>query len=244
MEPPDPRRSTFLFATGKKGEGKSHLCRAWFDAYPYDRLVIDPTGDVAEDLRAEGAEGLIELDPAALPVRFPRGSEGQRVTLVMVPDMGAATALDDMDRAVGLALDGKDHPVMLWVDEVGRLTPSAQTAGPNTRRLLHHGRHHAVTLLAAGPRPIDVNPLFINQADIAVTFRLPNPADRDRVARNIGFDPAEFGQLNLRHCRSGSHNYLMYTAADDTLYLMPPLPARRRWREAYEPLPDYAGPGP
>ncbi len=237
MQAPDPRKSTFLFATGKKGEGKSHWCRAWWDAYPLDRLLIDPTGDVRADLRAEG-EDVSVLAPDVVPVRFPRG-EHQRVTVVYVPDMGSPTSQDDMDRVVGLALDSKDHPVLLWIDEVGRICTSAQSTPPNMRRLLHHGRHHGVTFLGAGPRPIDIDPLVINQADIVAAFRLPNPADRKRVADNIGVDPAEFGRLNLSHCRSGTHQYLQYVQAEDTLYLMPALPPRRRWAEAYPPVPAF-----
>src|SRR5260221_5797157 len=55
-EQPDPRKAFYVFATGSKDSGKSYYCRAWFDAYPFDKLVIDPTHDVRKDFRREGIE--------------------------------------------------------------------------------------------------------------------------------------------------------------------------------------------
>ena len=233
MEPPDPRKSVFMFACGRKGAGKSEWCRRWFDSYPFDRVVIDPTGDVRGDLTRDGVAFQL-VDTNVIPVSRPRGEDGQPVTLVYVPDMGAAAAADDMDRVVGLCLDSADHPVLLWVDEVGRLT-TANSTPPNTRRVLHHGRHHAITILGAAPRPIDIDPLWINQADLVATFRLPNPRDRERVAANIGYPPREFDQLVLTELHD--HEYLLYVQAEDRLYIGPPLPPRRRGADTYEPIP-------
>lgn len=234
MDKPDPRRAWFAFACGKKNEGKSEWCRRWWDTYPFDRIAIDVTGDLRADFDHDG-EPYQLVDRDVIPVSFPHDLEGGRVTLVYVPDMGSATAADDMDRVVGLALDGKDHPVMLWVDEAGRLTTGNYTP-PNTRRVLHHGRHHAITLLGAAPRPMDIDPLWINQADAVAAFRLPNPADRRRVADNIGVDWREFDRLNVSHCRD--HAYMLYDQPGDVLYLCPPLPARRRGADLYEPVPS------
>lgn len=232
METPDPRRSLYLFACGRKGEGKSVWCRAWFDQYPFDRIVIDPTGDVRADLTKDGVD-FVAIDQHVIPTSFPRSAEGHQVTLVYCPDMGDPDAADQMDRVVGLCLDSADHPVMLWVDEVGRLT-TAHSTPPNTRRALHHGRHHALTLLGAAPRPMDIDPLFINQADLVAAFRLPNPTDRRRVADNIGFAPAEFDELNAG---LATHEYLLYVQAEDLLYVCPPLPRPGRTVEPYAPLP-------
>lgn len=233
MRQPDPRKSTFMFACGKKGSGKSHWCREWWDAYPYDRLVIDPTGDVADDLAAEG-QRFVRFDPQVIPVRLPVPGEGEeRVTCVYVPDMGSATALDDIDRVIGLAMRGRDKRAMLWIDEFGQVTRANKTP-PNCRRALHQGRHHNLTLMLAAPRPIDVDPLGIAQADLVACFRMPNPADRRRVADNIGFPPAEFDTANAQ---LAGHEYLLYDHEGDTLYHMPPLPPRRRGRNVYPPVP-------
>lgn len=237
MQPPDPRKAFFIFASGKKGWGKSHYCRAWWDAYPYDKLVIDVTGDVRDDFNREGV-AYEQLDAAVLPVRFPASMDEDNpyVTAVYNPDMGSPTAVDDMDRACGLMLRGRGHPGMLWVDEFGALTRKNYTP-PNTRRMLHHGRHHDLTLLLACPRPRDVDTLGIAQADLVVTGRTPNVYDRETIANNIGYDVGEFDQINASLTSRGRHWHTAYDATEDQLYIMPPLPPRTRGRNLYPPVP-------
>jgi hypothetical protein len=237
VNPPDPRKSYWVFVSGKKGWGKSRYCRAWFDGYPFDRMVIDVTGDLRDDFRRDGLE-FTDLDPQALPVRFPVSHDDppKPVTCVLVPDMGAATWEDDIDRGIGLCLRGKDHPCLLWVDEYGAVTRANRTQ-PNMRRVLHHGRHHDLSLLLACPRPKDVDGLGIAQADLVVTGPTPNPYDRERIANEIGFDPAEFGAQN-QQLRVEEHTYTAYDSASDTLYVMPALPARRAGRNLYPPVPS------
>jgi len=234
MKPPDPRKSTYVFASGKKGEGKSYYCRAWFDSYPFDRLVIDVTGDIRDDLRNDGVE-FTDLDPMAIPTRFPSSLREDQpyVTCVMVPDMGSPTALDDMDRAIGLCLRGKGRPSQLWVDEWGAVTTANKTP-PNARRVLHHGRHHDLSFVAACPRPKDIDTLTIAQADLVATWRTPNHYDRDTIANAIGYDPGEFTRENnqLR-----DHRYTLFDATEGQLYIMPALPRRRAGINPYMPLP-------
>lgn len=223
---PDPRKSHWVFSSGRKGSGKSYACRLWFDGYPFDRVVIDATHDVAADLRRDGVE-FVKLDPAALPVRLPPFDPEHRKTYVFCPDMGSPTAVDDMDRVVGLCFG--HGPILLWIDEAGRLT-TANVTPPNTRRLLHHGRHDDISLLAAAPRPIGIDGLFIAQADMVYTFRQPNPRDRERIASEIGYPPAEFAAAN-RRCQG--HEHTRYDAEADELWLCPPLPNRRRGVNTY-----------
>jgi hypothetical protein len=232
--PFDPDRGEFLFVSGRKGSGKSVLARRFFDAYPYDRLVIDPTGDVSTALADDGVPFVRLTDP--LPLRFPRaagdwegrgpakmdGGQRQRVTAVFVPDMGSPTAEDDMDRALGLALG--NPPTCAWVDEIGTLTRNGKTP-PNLRRALHHGRHQKLTLIMCGPRPKDIDPLCVSQADHIFTFDTPNPLDRKRISENIGWPPAEFDRaVNAL----GEHEYDWYDARAHRLTQMPKLPPRRR----------------
>jgi hypothetical protein len=235
MAPPDPAKAFFVFASGKKGSGKSHYSRAWFDGYPFDRLVIDPTGDIADDFRTEQVPHL-RLDPQVLPARFPESSDERNpyVTAVLVPDMGSATAQDDIDRAIGLMLRGKRNKGLVWVDEVGAVTSGAKTP-PNFKRVLHQGRHHNLTLLQAGPRAMDVDPLCIAQADLVATFRTPQVYDRQRIADTIGYPRDEFDQMNAG---LSGHEYMAYDAVDDQMYLMPPLPPRRAGRNSYAPVPQ------
>jgi len=219
----DPRLGAFVFATGKKGSGKSVLCRTYFDDYPFSKLVIDPTGDVTRNLLQDGVEVTV-LTPDALPLRFPKHLDDERrpVTAVFVPDMGLPTAVDDMDRALGLAL--ANQRTCCWIDEIGVMTHASSTP-PNLRRALHHGRHDRLTLIMAGPRPVAIDPLVLAQSDYVATFALPNPRDRQRVAETIGWPPKSFSDAvhNL-----GKHQYLWYVAEQGELYQMPPIPVTRR----------------
>lgn len=216
----DPSKSVFCAAFGKKGEGKSVLCGRLFDTYPYDRLAIDVTGDIWRLQRQ--ADWIRLTDP--LPVKWPqpREEEVRRQTLVYVPDMGSPTHLDDIDRAIGLAY--QHGRTLVWVDEIG-VVAKVQKTGPWMRRALHQGRHVDLSLLMAGPRPKDIDPLCVAQADYVYVFRLPNPDDRERVVKNIGWDRAEFD-----NAVDGlpSHGYLRYDAVEDELVEWPPLPTPTR----------------
>jgi hypothetical protein len=237
---PDPRKAFYIFATGSKGSGKSHYCRSWFDAYPFDKLVIDPTHDIRKDFRREGLEYVDLGDGESLPVRFPKSSDERRpyVTAVFCPDMGHPAAMDQIDRAAGLVLRGSDQRAMLWLDEVGTSTTGNKTP-PNHRRILHHGRHDNLNLLAAGPRAMDIDPLFIAQADLVAQFDCASVYDIDRVAKTIGYNADELAELNREHCRR--HAYLLWDAADRQMYKMPAIPPRRAGRNHYPPVPDSEG---
>jgi hypothetical protein len=231
--PPDPDKGIFIFCSGKKGSGKSVVCRHWFDAYPYDRVVVDATHDLKADFDREGIQytelrGGLDL-PARLPAPDPRNPR----TWIFCPDMGDPAAFDDMDRVVGLAL-GRG-PTLLWLDEFGEQS-TGNKSGPNVRRLLHHGRHDGITLLLACPRPQDINPLGISQADIVYTFATNNPADRKRVAENIGIAPAEFDEVNNVVKQQGQHWHSRYDNRVDDLVIMPPLPRPRRGVNARAPI--------
>jgi hypothetical protein len=218
----DPAKGGQIFISGKKGFGKSVLARRLFDSYPYDRLVMDVTGDLTADFRRDGLP-FKKLTGDALPLRFPKDPEGGRTTLVLAPDMGdPGTAVDQMDRALGLALD--NPPTLVWVDEVGEFSLAGQTS-PNLRRALHHGRHRKLFLLLCGPRSMAVDPLCISQADAVATFKTPNPADRKRIAENIGWPPREFDTAVHALQR---YEYLWYDATSgvEEILHMPPLPPK------------------
>lgn len=219
----DPDKGAHVLAVGRKGSGKSFLARQLFDSYPYDSLVLDITGDLWRDFVADGTKDdpdihLIRLD-SPLPGRLPEAREdGARQVFVLAPDMGSPEAMDDVDRAIGLAL--RRGRMLIWMDEVGVISPIGKT-GPNMRRYLHHGRHHQMTGIAAGPRPVDIDTLQVSQADHAFVFALANPSDRRRVADSIGWAPREFDEAvhDL-----DKHEFLHWSADSGELVHMPALP--------------------
>lgn len=227
--PPDADKGIYVFASGRKGSGKSVVCRKWFDRYPYDRVVIDVTHDLRADFRRDGIEFDELRDGDLLPARLPASKRGQpdykQRTWVYCPDAGAATAVDDMDRVAGLAI-GRG-PTLIWFDEYGTVTTGNKTP-PNVRRILHHGRHDQLTALFACPRPMDIDGLAINQADLVYTFATANPDDRDRIAKNIGFDPKEFSEINASLPRLGKYYHTVYDQTADRLWIMDPMPMRKR----------------
>lgn len=206
----DARRSAFLAFFGRKGSGKSNLAARFWETWPYDRLCVDPTGDavVGDD---------VEKLEIPLPVRWPSSSK-QRTSLHLIPDPGAPTYRDDLDRAVGLAF--RNRRSLLWLDEIGEHSRANRTA-PNMHRALHQGRHRDLSMLMCGPRPIDIDPLVISQADFVYVFALPHPRDRDRVAATIGFPPKEFAAAVDQ---LGEFEYLRFEAGTHELVHFPALP--------------------
>lgn len=209
----DPRRSAYVGIFGRKNSGKSFLASRFFAQYPFDKIVVDPSGD------AEGVDDAEELT-APLPARLPRGEAGRPRTWRFVPDAGAPDFRDDLDRVIGLALHHPRGRCALWLDELNLVSPSPNQTGPNMRRALYMGRHHGLTLYACGPRPMNIDPLVLSQSDYVAVFHLPNPADRARVASAIGIPPKEF---DAWHAQIGEREFLWYDAAAHDAVILPPL---------------------
>lgn len=208
----DPRRANHIAIFGRKGSGKSTLAQRFWDSYPFDRLVIDPTHDV--DPHDPKAQTLHDV-----PARWPmKGFNDERQTFRYLPDPGSSTYQDDLDRAVQMAFaHGRG---LLWVDEVGELT-TANATPPAMRRLLQQGRHRDISVLFCGPRPKHIDPLVISQADYLALFEIPSPMDRQRVADTIGFDAGEFEEA---HRELVDHGYLWWDTRARELEVRPPLP--------------------
>ncbi|HWB34592.1 MAG TPA: hypothetical protein VHA75_01060 [Rugosimonospora sp.] len=238
----DPSAGRIISCFGRKGSGKSVMALAHFRAYPYDRIVIDPSGDdgpVGEDVHE------LKGDVSALPARWPEMHrvDEQPMTLRYVPDMGSSTALEDMDAVVGLAMH--HGRCALLVHEVGLIAPAGRTP-PNMRRLLNANRHRQVTAIFCGPRPQTIDPLVLAQSDLVYTFDLANPNDRKRIAEEIGWNPREFdaGVHELAW-----HEYLLFDRNEDKpapgqvdlrLLHYPPLPREDvddilRWARGQRP---------
>lgn len=215
----DPRRSNFVTIIGRKGSGKSELARAFWESYPFDRLCIDPTGDF-------NPGGEVERLSEPLPARFPTDPEGRRVSLRLVPDPGSPTYGDELDRAVGLAFHHPRKRSMLLIDETEEMGTAQQTR-PGWARALKQGRHRNLTLVCAGIRPLNINPLVLSQADYVAMFHTPNPDDRKRVASSIGYEPRA---LDAAHEVLEEHEFLWWDARAHELIHCPPIPLGRRDR--------------
>ncbi|RGC64998.1 hypothetical protein C5N14_30880 [Micromonospora sp. MW-13] len=196
----DPSKGVIITCLGKKRSGKSKMALLWFESYPYDRVVIDVNG-------TDGPHrGVIELRGTVdeLPTRWPEHlrEDGKRMTLRYHPDAGSPTFVEDVDAVLGMAY--RTGRVCVLLHEVGLIARANRTP-PHMLRILQSNRHRQLTVLLCCPRPHTVDPLVLGQSDLVYVFELPNPADRKRVAEEIGWDPADFaaGVDEL-----GPHEYL------------------------------------
>lgn len=218
--------SDYAFVTflGKRQWGKSHAARLYFDAYPFDRVVFDPNNDIApeadwitirrvpEDLATTGLEKREE----ALPLTS--GTDPARVTVHYVPILSDPHWREDLDR---LLLAVFEHQwVCLWIDEVVKVAKANQTL-PSMDLILHQFAHQHLVVLLCGPRPVDIDPLVITQADLLYLYRLRGVQDRRRLAELLGVDLSELDVLMTLE----PYNFLLHRDAFDDLVLMPPLPA-------------------
>jgi hypothetical protein len=238
-----------ILCVGKKRSGKSILGKVIFASYPGDRVVLDVAGDDGPGDNAEEAAQLhihqLHGTVDELPRRWPEhlreeGPDGRPapMTLRYTPDAGSPTFLEDMDAVVGLALrqGAREHDkghvgAALLIHEIGVVAPAGQTK-PHMRRALMHNRHNHLTVIMCGPRPMTIDPLVVQQADLVYIFELLNPADRRRLAETMGWHPADLDEdvLTLRR-----HEYLRYDANEDA----PQTPGEPDYRLVrFRPLPE------
>ena len=102
--------------------------------------------------------------------------------------------------------------------------PGAQATRPHMRRLLMQSRHYRATALFDGPRPVNVNPLVLAQSDLVAVYHLPNPDDRERVAKSIGYPTDRFNTEHEAMLRRGPYWFLLWVAGEHQLYRCAPLP--------------------
>lgn len=220
--PIDVGRNQVIACFGRKGQGKSKLANMLYRHWPaVDKLCIDVSGD---DRPWERSKRITEA-PAKMP---PREKPDEPVDLWYVANAASPTYRDDLDRAIRAALFPRDRKTLVVIHEVGEVMPAGQT-GPHARQLLQQGRHFNASTIVCGPRPMDIEPLALQQADEVFCYDLPNPRDRRRIAETIGYDPAGVDEAFREVRRRGDHWFLRYSAHRHEFVVCPPLPAE--WRD-------------
>lgn len=184
-------RSNVLLAVGTKGTGKSEWCRRLYRSWPLDKVAIDVNGD------ADPGDDAQVLRPP-VPGALPWDPEGKPVNVHYLADTRSPTYRDDLDAAIGLGAYPKDRTTLVWVDELGEVCKGAQSTPPNLRTLLMQSRHHSASLLMACPRPMNIDPLAIMQADQVAIFDTPNEDDLEKLRANFGPDQGGEQPLSLR----------------------------------------------
>lgn len=200
----DPDKSVFISLFGKKGSGKSKLARVVFLSYPYDKAILDVNGTDKPEELDDPESGYVQIQ--TVPEEWPDSLriEGKPLVLYYSPDAGSDDFEENQDKFIGLCF--KHGRMLILVHEMGILAPVHRTP-KNTKRLLHQGRHKDLSALMCAPRPATMDSLVITQSNLVYVFKLPNPADRRRVADVIGWDPEDF-DLAVRELEE--HGYLRY----------------------------------
>lgn len=220
----DPSKPMIISSWGRKGEGKSTFNSRLYRSWPYDKLCIDVNGDANPGQDAERISPPFPDKFPAAPAGLPgSGHKGPR-NLYYRADPGSPTYADDLDRAVGLGLFPQIHPALVWCGEVAEFMPNAASTRPHMKRLLHQNRHYGVTALFDGPRPVNVDPLVIGQSDLVAIYHLPNPDDRERIAKTIGYPAARFHDECETTRQRGPYWFLLWVASAHRLYRCAPLP--------------------
>lgn len=211
-----------IFLTGKKKSGKSVMAKLIFSTYPGDRLIIDVAGDdgpFGEDvIELHGDAEHLDEEWPHLRRRFDRDHRPLPMTLRYVPDAGSPSFLADIDAVLGMALkhsrelkDKDKMGVLVLIHEIGVCCPANRTQ-PHMRRSLMHNRHNHLSMLMCGPRPKDIDPLVLQQADLVYAFELLNKKDRERLAESVGWDPADWDAA-MRELQR--HEYLRFDANEE-----------------------------
>jgi hypothetical protein len=228
----DANTNHIILCVGRKGTGKSEAAQTLYRWWPQvDRICVDPTGDARPGADARRIER--DAPPAKMP---PREQQDVPVNLHYIANTSSPTYYDDLDRAIGAALYPQDRRTLLWVDEIGQVSRVNKTP-PNLNTLLMQARHHHASAILCGPRPVGIDRLCLQQADRVYVFHLPNPKDRERIARETGVAPDVMEDAHTEMVRAGKYWHLVFIVGEDEPYLCPPIPAEWRRDPAEERSP-------
>lgn len=217
VPPIDAQRPQLILVVGRKGSGKSVVARQLFTDWPHDKVAVDVNGDADP---GEGAKKITVPLPTRMP---PPRDDGRPNVLHFRADPGDPSYREHLDQAAGLALNPSTRPGLVWFDEWAEVGRPGQI-GPHVHRLLMQSRHHLASALMCCPRPMNIDPLSVSQADYVYIFDIPNPRDRERLADNIGVAPKALMQELDITGRRGKHWHMRWDAREHELIRCPPLP--------------------
>lgn len=229
----DMREWWIIGCFGAAGTGKSVLANYLWKRWQGDRLAIDPTYDWPTELSK-----VTHVELEQWPVQEGYDEARQRQSLIYRPDTGQGAWRDDMDRAIGAALTHARRtarPTLVLCDEIGEMAINPMATLPNLRRVLHTGRHYGVNCIGNGPRPVDIPKLFLQQCRYVAMFRLPNPADRERIADTMGFPRELIHQL---HAETPEFGFVWLDTRAAEAYVYDPIPIGKTKKQLRRPQGD------
>jgi hypothetical protein len=245
----DPNAGAYISSFGPKGTGKSELNTRFFMGYPYNGLLMDFTQDVdphhqftrpiTNQLR-DLAQQLYEMEKPTLDKLYTfrqkakdawtNNGEFRFAKYRVVPEYLSDDWLRQSDAYIGLAyLVGY---CFIFLDEINEEAPAGRT--PRwTRQSLRVGRHEGLSMGMAGPRPAELEPNVLNQADLVTLHGQLHERDVDRMARQLHI-PTKLllellDSLEIEY-RDGVKvcSFLAYKKDERHIFIMPPLPPRER----------------
>lgn len=219
----DPDVSCALGAFGRKGTGKSHALTQLFREYPYDRLLVDSTGDVDPDFSF--------TEPWPYPLLeegWPEAEDGGRASYRLRPNRRLPTERRgnrsepvwrwQVDDATGLVMD--HGRTALFYDDAADTVPAGRIL-PNTDDMLSTLRHRHVSLFVTGPRPVGIDPRVLSQLDKVLMFDMPHELDVRRLAVTLGLPDRElYGLIRALD----EHEFVLYDSKEHHLYHCDALP--------------------
>jgi hypothetical protein len=176
------RPDSVLFATGKRGSGKSSFLKQY--ARGFGRVLVwDPKNEYGAALGVDPIRS-----PSELVARI------AEPLLVFVPPKGIKrkrlVAVFDF---VCECVAARRHRSLFLVDELAGVSSSHGGSGW-WDYLEREGRHDGIELAAAAQRPVRIDPQLIANATRIVVFRLGRKVDRVLMAEELDI---ELDQLRL-----------------------------------------------
>lgn len=186
------------------------MARRLFLSTPAPRLVVDPN-----DSSLTAIAGAVTFSDASRPTNERGEAWRTAATARFVPDDPAdRAAYNELYRWVWA-----HFPRYLWLDEAADAAP-ANGCPALVRRVIQQGAKRSLGHLACHTRPRELARNLIAQAQHVFVFELPNPDDRDHIARIAGI-PREVIEAELG--RLEPHGFLWWQQAERRLTVCRPL---------------------